>query len=130
MSKNNPCKLADVLNGTIKLAPMKYLSYIIYSNDTKFDHCIVNGIPTEPTRWSKHTAMFDNAEVSLTYNQVNKFMQAAVSADPDCMVIAFNPRNYFIVRDKIETDYENMHSGQNKAYIYTENNDQNFNYLK
>ncbi|MCQ2210211.1 MAG: hypothetical protein MJZ34_07965 [Paludibacteraceae bacterium] len=123
MSKNNPIYLKDIKSGKVKLAPMSYVSHIIYSYKMEY--------PSDcPMRWEKHTHKFDVDEVSLTFNQVMKDIDNALAEDPDCFIISFHPRNYFIVRDKIETDCCNFLNGTTNAYMYAENNNPNFNYLK
>ncbi len=124
MAANNPTYLNKIQNGTVNLIQQQGISYIIYSFKT--------ADPSEdwPYRWNKRNKNFDWCEMSLTYNQVNKDMAAALAQDPDCQIIAFDPYYYLVVRDKIETDCYNANNpGANQSYMYRENNDPNFNYM-
>lgn len=124
MAVNNPTDLSKIQNDSVNLIQQKDILYIIYSFKTTD--------PTEdtPYRWDKYNKDFEWCESSLTYNQVNKDMSAALVQDPDCKIIAFNPYYYFVVRDKIETDCFNANNpGANRTYMYNENNNPNFNYM-
>lgn len=80
-----------------------------------------------PLRWNKKTHMFDICEMSITYRQLIKEMDDILVKDKNAMIIAFDPYNYFIVRDRIETDCARF-NGVNTKYSMKENENPDFDY--